>query len=235
MKKSPKKKPVRRRPVAPSGPYCGFTEIEARALLHRKISGLSCELPEVPSTGTFKSREGDEFGFTQYADVLRAVAPLFTRFDLTFTPYTDKDHQTQVWNDRGMFFCRTHFALTDITTGYQMIVPGAGMGMNKWWSLDSAMTLALKHALLQALMIRWDNTGPWEKALEESFGQKAQEDMIAAVARETARDTILNFFGGTNGNQQSGNYVRNRPATGQGGRGKPGPGNANPGAAPAKA
>lgn len=187
-KKAVKRKVVRKSRLSkasiPDGPYCGLTEIQARVNLHRKILEVSHSMPEVSTTGNYDSgREGEQFCFTRYADVRKEVDPILYAKGLTFVPYADKDHETQCWSERGSFFCRTYFALTDVDTGYQMIVPGCGIGMNRWWSLDSAMTLALKHALLQALMIRWDNTGPWEKMAEECLNAQSIGEVVTNVVR----------------------------------------------------
>jgi hypothetical protein len=213
MNKKTVKRKTRTVFVKEPGPYRGMTEADARAQLHRKILSVAVELPEVKTTGNAEDKaSGEQFCFTRYADVLKEVVPVLTKYNLTFTPYADPNHQTNAWNDRGMFFCRTYFALTDADTGYQMIVPGCGMGMNRYWSLDSAMTLALKHALLQALMIRWDNTGPWDKLMEECFDKRTIEETVTNAVRNELK--MFNWFGGqTNAVQHNSNRPSGSPGT----------------------
>lgn len=170
-------------PMNQTGPYNGLTLIEARCQLHSKILKIAEECPEIEATGEMIVNQSDSFKFTIYYDVRVKIDPLLLKYRLTFTPYADAIHKTEIGCDaRGWHWINTHFALTDVDTGYQMIVPGAGLGENRFWAVDSANTLALKHALMMALHIKWDNKTALDAMINDM--QSAAPVMVAAVIQE---------------------------------------------------
>lgn len=194
-KKTTKKKRTRKAPGAVARsltPLIQAYQADVACALHRKILAIAAECPEIEATGEYQSeRQGEGFKFTIYYDVRKAVDPLLIKYHLTFIGYADKDHQTHCWYDgHGYHYATTYFKLTDADTGYGVIVPGFGMGMNRFWALDSARTLACKHALLETLMIKWDNRDATKALIQKSDSMIA--DIVTAVMEKIAdRQTPL--------------------------------------------
>jgi len=162
--------------------FNGYTEIEARCILHNTILKIAEACPEVEATGEMIMPEGDSFKFTIYHDVRTVVDPLLIKHKLTFCPYSDANHKTKVTYDHGWHYIETHFALTDAKTGYREIIPAAGVGHNRYWAVDSAGTLALKHALLETLHIKWDNRTAVQVMINDV--EKAAPMMVGQVVKE---------------------------------------------------
>jgi len=170
--------------LAPIGTYCGLTAAQADAALQTKILALMQDCPEVVATGEVTEPTGEKFKFTIYSDVRKAIDPWLVKHRLTFIPYSDEKHPTVLTQAGGWHYLTTHYRLGDAETGYYIIVPGCGIGLNRWWAADSAGTLALKHALMEALHIRWDNRSAVERML--AGGTEIIGDIVKEVMRQLA-------------------------------------------------
>lgn len=179
----------------PARIYMGYTEMEARCLLQEKILKISEDHPIIEATGELIVGQGESFKFTIYHDVRKVIDPLLIKHKLTFKPYADAHHQaTMGCDNRGWHWINTHYALTDAETGYREIIPGQGLGENRFWAIDSANTLAIKHALLLSLQVRWDNRTAMDAALA-TIRQSAPELVGACIKgfREAVEQSLEKF------------------------------------------
>jgi hypothetical protein len=156
-KKQARKTVVLEQPIGLPRIYNGYNKIEARCLLAKKIAKLRAELPEMEATGKHEEKTGDDWQYTIYADVREKIDPLLDKYHIHVDFYADPEMKSETEHDRFSHMVNTYVVLLDWDTGYQNIRPAWGLGENRFWALDSGGTLAMKHALLTALRIRWDN------------------------------------------------------------------------------
>lgn len=190
--KKPKKKTKSQR-TSSRRRALSMSEAQMKKNLHRKILEVMSRHTEIKCSGRGLDRDGNEYAYTEAAEVFTAYGQAMRELGLTIIPI-----EKNAVLGKTAYMIYVKYRLTDVDTGYSEIIAGTGLGTNGQWAANTAQTLALKQALLETFNASW----PQPPEYKEIVKTEAQDVFGPAQTTEEVMEAMRKYFetkGVTNG------------------------------------
>jgi len=162
------------------------SETAMKIRFHQKILEVMNQHPEIQCTGRGVDLDGNEYAYTEAAEVFSAYGQTMRELGLTCIPI----EKTAVLG-KNAYMIHVKFKLTDVDTGYSEIITGSGLGSNGQWAANTAQTLALKQALLETFNASW----PQPPDYKDLVKKEAQNVFGSAHSPEEVVQAVKDYFG----------------------------------------
>lgn len=196
-KKATKKKPAKKA-AQPPVVYVERPTKWYKPHLHAKKLQIMAEIPIMPCSAIGKDLQGLRFAHTRaervFLDYSRACREHGITISLIDCKMSDRKTTISRWNsDTQQEETRTveasravcKFAITDVDSGETDIQCASGLGDNEVWSDTSAVTVAMKQAVLTYFFVAWPQPDTIVQVLRERF-----EEMDGPTFMQTFKDAV---------------------------------------------
>jgi hypothetical protein len=164
----------------------------------QKVARVAALGGDPPCTGVHTS-QGDEYPYTRAQEIFKHYHPLMADVGLVMIPGA-----VRTFRDHRAYRAECEFRIVDTETGWSVSIWSTGLGNNGVWSLQSAMTVAKKQALLLLFQATWpaefntievDQSDAWQNLWQTSTPREVQTMLSSyfdAVHREiqSLRDAL---------------------------------------------